>query len=139
MQRTLLLILLVTFLGSCESENSSTNDSSTLTGILTGRVELYSTEGSYVFDRQGVSVSIDGTNIRVMTTAEGKWVIPSLPMGTYVITFEKPGYGMEKVFGYQFTGGGTAYFDLIDLAGEQLDKIRFDSFTFSRNDDLGEL
>lgn len=80
----------------------------TLTGTLIGSVSLYTQCGS-AQTHDGVLITIEGTTRSTTSDATGRWEFSQLPTGTYVFAFSKPGYGTYKTFGYQFTGGGTAY------------------------------
>jgi len=80
-----------------------------LSGTITGLVNLIDTNGVQPANRSGISVSIDGTTKSAVTDSTGKWTINALTTGIYAITISKANYGMTKHINLQFVGGGTTY------------------------------
>jgi hypothetical protein len=81
-----------------------------LSGAIKGFVSLYKEDGSDLIDYSGVKVSLDGfPNDTTTTDKNGKWTLQNIQTGTYTITFNKIGYGIQKIIGYQFAGGGDAF------------------------------
>jgi hypothetical protein len=100
-----LLAVLMLFLG-CESDQQVTNITVTgLKGTLEGRVRF----DDMIPPFGGVLVTIEGTNFSALSDDQGYWAVSDLPAGTYVIRYEKEGYGLKKKFGIQFVGGGISY------------------------------
>ena len=93
------LLIVLSFFSSCAK------DEGLLTGSLIGFVSLYETDNTFVEDRSGVVVSVDGKKISTQTDTNGRYVLSGLTTGTYNLTFAKSGYGTVKEIGFQFTGG----------------------------------
>jgi hypothetical protein len=108
MRAALLIVIPALLLGSCKSDPGSPGG--TLVGNLHGRLMLYDQCGDTVADRSGVTVAIEGTRYSTRTGADGTWTIKDLPTGTYVVSITKDDFSTDKYFGYQFVGGGEAYF-----------------------------
>ncbi|MCB0710834.1 MAG: carboxypeptidase regulatory-like domain-containing protein [Ignavibacteriae bacterium] len=101
-------ILLVLFLFSCSSNPN--NPGNGLSGNLSGKIILENGFLQEESDHSGAIVEAVGTSYRTESTVDGSWRLENLPAGTYVIKVSKDGYTHRKVFGYQFVGGGEAYF-----------------------------
>ncbi len=105
----------------------------TLTGSMTGFVTLFQSDGSRAYDQSGVAVNVQGTSLSAMTDSTGKWTFSGLSTGTYIVTYNKKGYGMSEQQGLQFVGGGsTDYLGNIMMAqppdfSVSLTSIRFDT------------
>ncbi len=83
------------------------------TGILTGDIQgvVFLRNGDVdIADRSGVTVTIGTLVFRGVSNPDGTWKIEGLPTGTYTVSFSKPGFGIYKVFSYQFVGGGMTYY-----------------------------
>jgi hypothetical protein len=90
------------------------------TGKLTGSLELHTLDGSLLADASGVTVSVEGTSCKAISAADGTWHIDGLPSGTYMIDYSKTGFAGFRILGYQFTGGGEAFIEDVDVVlGEQ--------------------
>jgi hypothetical protein len=86
-----------------------------LSGSMTGFVTLVDSEGNYLFDNSGVSVSAQGTSFSTTTDSSGKWVLNGLTSGSYNFIETKPGYGMSEQQDIQFVGDNGV--DLGDING----------------------
>jgi hypothetical protein len=110
------LFIIALIAGGCSKAESPVGSSSSeMTGNLIGWVILKHTSGVDITDKSGVSVNVEGTPYATTTDANGKWTLTNLPSGTYTVTISKAGYGTYRQFGYQFVGGGNAYFSDLTL------------------------
>ena len=112
----LTLLILSTMLPGCDTEGPQGPAGPNLTGDLIGFVTLTDLSGVQMSDRGGVTVSVEGSTISAVTDSSGRWVLRSLSMGTFDITFSKTGYGTRKSTGYQFVGGGQASYGTTSLS-----------------------
>ncbi len=100
-----LLSTLPLFLLGC---NSSTD--SGLTGDIIGYANLADLNGALVSD-SGVTIAIEGTSIKTTSAKDGRWVLSSVPTGTYSIVFSDSGYGTFKRNGFQVVGSGQVFYN----------------------------
>ena len=107
-----LLVLLYMF-SACKS-NPTTQviyTGSGIPGTILGKVILYDTlydNLGYVIldDASGVTVSVEGATLKAITDKDGKYSIPDVPPGTYLIAFSKDGFATDKLH-LSFAGNGT--------------------------------
>ena len=85
-------------LAGCKS-SSTTPSSSAPTGVLSGRVLLYSGAGGAITVDTGVTVSVSGSSVTASTNDSGKWVLPVIEAGNYTLTFTQSGFGSVMQFG----------------------------------------
>ncbi|MGE3801408.1 MAG: carboxypeptidase-like regulatory domain-containing protein [Candidatus Kapaibacterium sp.] len=104
-----LSIFLVLFLFSCSSNPNDPGQR--LSGNISGKIILENGFLQEESDHSGAIVEVVGTSYRTESTVDGSWRLENLPAGTYVIKVSKDGYTHRKTFGYQFVGGGEAYFN----------------------------
>ncbi len=119
---SLLLFLLALFPG-CGMEGP---EGPTMTGNLAGVSYIYDLNVVKAADNSGITVTAEGTGISAVTGADGRWVLSQLPMGTYILTASKAGYGTSKSIGYQFVGGGQSWygeFSISELPGYRVDGL----------------
>lgn len=111
-----LLALLLMFGSGC-SDKELPSEPTRMTGTLKGKIYLASYDpAEYPLPTDSATISIDGTNISTTADSNGYWVLNNLPAGIHNITFSRPGFAPYREIGYQFVGGGTAYFkELISL------------------------
>ncbi len=107
------VVLCCAFLLSCG--NDPNDPGSGLSGVLSGKVILEDAYGVELSDKSGAVIEVEGTSFRTETEADGSWRFGNLPAGTYVLKFSKGGFTHRKIFGYQFVGGGEAYFPEVYL------------------------
>jgi hypothetical protein len=81
----------------------------TVTGNLTGFVEMANEYGTELSTFAGVTVAIEGTSHQAVSDVDGKWLISDLPMGTYNLVFAKAGFGTCRKYAFEVAGEGTAY------------------------------
>ena len=113
----ILLIGLMLFSLSCKKDDltaSTGKADSIVTGDLYGQVSLNNIDGTHPSDYSGVTVTAEGTTIFSTTTAGGQFVLADLSAGIHTLVFSKPGYGVMKIPGYQFLGGGETRLAGID-------------------------
>jgi hypothetical protein len=110
MRKTFLLALIV--MAAC---GKSSNNHSVVTpvgevkkGNITGQVILFDAEGNQAADNSGVAVSADNTSINAKTAANGRWVLDSVPAGTYDVSYAKAGYGTVKTMGLNHQANNNA-------------------------------
>lgn len=125
MSNTWLAVIFTTLFvfSACESETIQSNSpgGASLIGNVSGRVRLVDTTYHYsdgyisMPDRSGVVVRIEGTTFQASSDANGIWIIPNVPSGTYTASFDKPGFGRKKVYNIQHIGNGTLYLPEITL------------------------
>lgn len=114
--------------GSQGPAGANGKGSSTDTASITGNTTLYS-EFNQKTDPSGVIVTLAaGSQQHTDTTdANGNFVFPGIPTGTYDLTFQKPGYGTMKLFGLSHFGGGafptrTGTIDLLQMPAKTAPK-----------------
>jgi len=80
------------------------------TASIIGSTIAYS-EFNQKTDPSGIIVTlVSGTQQHKDTTdANGNFLFPGIPTGTYDLTFQKTGYGTMKLFGLSHFGGGTSF------------------------------
>jgi hypothetical protein len=80
------------------------------TGTLVGSARLIIASGGFSANHSGIKVtaSTEGTEISTTTEMSGRWQLQNVPSGTYVLSFEKSGYGTYKVPAYVFAAPGKA-------------------------------
>lgn len=81
------------------------------TGTIAGSAALYDRTGTSRNAPEthgGVTVSLEGTEFRTVTAADGSWTIAGVPQGIYTISYSREGYSPEKIVSYQFIGSGRA-------------------------------
>ena len=110
-----LLVLLYIFSG-CKSNPTSvvyTNDGKpgTIVGQVTLIDSLYKLNEGYTIlsDASGVEVSIDGTQLKGITDANGRFSIENIPPGAYWLIFKKDGFATYHEGVIDFPGNGTDY------------------------------
>jgi hypothetical protein len=136
MKRLIVSILtLVIGLSSCEKSDSPTL-SDVIPGNISGHLEIYESN-----DHSGAFVSLKGTNISTQTDKDGKWLLENVNPGVYDIIFSKPGYDTTEVYGFQYTGNGTAYCEFHEILGATETRY-YDDFTnwkiFKTNDNTAQ-
>jgi hypothetical protein len=103
-----ILLAAVVWLGCSDSNgtNDGSGGNSSLTGDLTGTINLIDFRGYSKLNKSGVLVQLDGTPYSAITDSLGVWTIHNLPTRTYSITFSKEGCCTWKDKSFSFTGGG---------------------------------
>jgi hypothetical protein len=103
------LLLLLSFL-SCKESNTDTIVPATKADIF-GFVSLYD-EAISLAGNSGMKVSVQGSSplISATTDANGKFVLPDVPFGTYTLVYEKVGYGTYKKPGVVHSTDGSSTF-----------------------------
>lgn len=76
-------------------------------GNIVGFVNLIDERGNEVDDKSGINVSMEGISSSADTNEDGRFELTDVPVGTYNLLFDKPGYGVNKRFSYQFIGGNV--------------------------------
>ena len=87
------------------------------TAPITGTVALYD-EGPNAVEKNGMTVTVDGTTLKATSGADGKFTIANVPFGNKTLLFEKTGYGTHKVFNVDHklnSGLGTALTNTVSL------------------------
>ncbi len=93
---------------------------------------LHDERGGGILDT-GVTVTLsNATPAKTVTTDfHGRFEIDSIAPGTYDLTYEKPGYGTYKTFGFVLPGGNTAVsagkINLVKLATAVVDSLAVDT------------
>ncbi|HCL84101.1 MAG TPA: hypothetical protein DIC22_09000 [Chitinophagaceae bacterium] len=115
--RALLVMYIFGFLFSCTKTNvvgaagpqgpNGTDGISTITGTISGKVELYDSLGKAITDNSGATVLFENTSpqISVTTQADGSFTTPLMSSGFYNISISKGGFGTMKLLRFQNTGG----------------------------------
>lgn len=96
--KCLVLVASALFLVACDEKDIA------LKGDVIGFVRLLDENGSEILDRSGVMVSLSDQHTAT-TDASGKFEINGVPAGSYIVTYEKEGYGTYKSFNFSFAGG----------------------------------
>jgi hypothetical protein len=86
-----------------------------LSGNLIGSVTMVDSLNRSIQDKSGMSIilypKLDSTN----TNSDGSWQLNNVPAGIYDITFAKPSFYTQKIFQFQFVGGGSYSFYPISM------------------------
>lgn len=98
MKKYFIIIVMVVLSGCVEKDVP-------LEGTVVGFVRLLDKDGGELLDRSGVKVTMNNEYI-VNTDASGRFEINGVDAGTYIVTFEKPGFGTYKNYNFSFAGGG---------------------------------
>jgi hypothetical protein len=108
-KKILFILLLVSFL-SCKKSSTDTIVPVTKADII-GLVSLYD-EAISQAGNSGMKVSVQGSSplISATTDANGKFVLPEVPFGTYTLVYEKAGYGTYKKPGVVHSTDGSSTF-----------------------------
>jgi len=105
----ILVLLLFTFVLFTGCENNDVVGVVTRANII-GSVNLYD-EGTNPLPKNGMTVTVVGSSplISTVTDANGSFVLPDMPFGTYTLSFEKAGFGTYKMTGvaHKNTGSST--------------------------------
>ncbi len=69
------------------------------TGSLVGFVKLYSEYGMIIEDRQGVTITVVGSDpeVSATTNSAGRYEIYNLQTGTYMLVFSKEGFSTDSL------------------------------------------
>lgn len=94
----IIIILIVLFSGCVERDIA-------LEGNIIGFVRLLDKDGIELADRSGVKITMNN-KYTVTTDASGKFELQGVEVGTYLVVFEKPGFGTYKKYNFTFAGGG---------------------------------
>lgn len=88
-------LILFVACGSDDDNKEETPDSAS----ITGEVVLYDDGIELMDNSSGMKVSIEGKEeYSAITDEEGQYTLEDLPLDTYVLKFEKDGYGTFKLF-----------------------------------------
>ena len=99
-----LVLLLFVLVTSCSDSNNNTPLTS---GNITGSVDLFD-EGVMQIDNSNMTVKIEGTQFSARTDANGNFTLTDVPFGTYILIYEKSGYGTFKKFNLEHTNTGSS-------------------------------
>lgn len=91
------------------------------TAAISGSVILYD-EATTLLDKSNMNVKVVGTTplIQTTTNAEGKFVLPEVPFGTYTLEYSKSGFGTFKKIGVVHgTNGQATVISPIPSLGQQ--------------------
>lgn len=115
-------------------------------GELTGFVQLRNEDFSLKTDHSGVTVSAESNGAKLTATSaqNGKFTLPTVPMGTYTLTYERSGHATMKVFGVQHIGGSSApsvvpIQDIRALSTTQITNLKLAKIEISQFDDKPRL
>lgn len=99
MNSSKLLLVACLSLVSCYSGNDPSADATPNAADVTGSVFLYD-EGVSRVANDNLTVMVENSNPMksALTDAEGRFVIPDVPLGTFNLVFKKNGYGTFKLF-----------------------------------------
>jgi len=99
--------------GNTGPNGISTND----TGTISGKLAVYNEFSNKENDFSGAIVTMSSGNLTVKDTSDaaGAYQFRGLPTGTYNFTYEKPGYGMYKIFGVSHIPTGTNETEVQDV------------------------
>ena len=79
-------------------------------GDIVGFIDMVDRYGNELDDKSGVSVSIDGTDIKTITNELGRYKLTDVPVGTYKIIYKRSDFGALVIESYQFVGGDVPAF-----------------------------
>jgi hypothetical protein len=101
---TLSLLLILGFT-SCSDSGDSTPAPITKANII-GSVNLYD-EGTMQIENSGMTVKLEVTGFSATTDTNGDFTLLDSPFGTYILIYEKSGFGTFKTFNLEHTNTGA--------------------------------
>ncbi len=114
MKRTILLMLMVLFLTTCEENNYYNTDprwyNDAMHGSIIGKVLQYTSNASVIVSQ------VHPVDSAVINDADGSFEIPDLPIGNYDITIKADNYRIYKLCNVMVHGAGNTYVGEIDLS-----------------------
>jgi outer membrane receptor protein involved in Fe transport len=112
LKQTLITILLVIIGSSIFAQE---------TGKITGTVTDKKTGETLI----GVTVKIKGTSKGMATDVDGKYAIPTLAKGNYILVFQYIGYGSKEISDVIVASGKTTVFDIVldEAGGQKLNEV----------------
>ena len=129
------LLLVLSFIG-CKDKSAPVNP--TLPGDISGKISLYTDNGTILQDRSDVQVSIESTSLSTITSSDGSWKLSRVPIGDYTsrLVFTKAGFITVKAFVY--TTKGEPYY-LGNMSMAQVPPVKVTELHVSRPDEGGNL
>lgn len=106
LRATILFIFCTLILIGCDSEIAPYDLTK---GDIIGSVVIMDTLNQSVLNPAGVTVRIEGTNYVTISDSNGYWQLNDVPLGTYILDYERADAGRKKVFNVQHVGNGTLY------------------------------
>ena len=105
------------------------------TGDVKGQVVLYTEFGAMETEQGGAVVTFQsGSSDRSVTTdAEGSFVAEDIPMGTYNLRMEKPGFASRTIPGYRLIGGENPTYANLAITRPSTTTITDLTASFSQN------
>ena len=107
MKKIIAAVFFICVLFSCKKENPKVEDpviQPVTTGDLKGKVYQYDQYGNaYVTGLNTTTVTIDSIGKTTVTDAEGRYSFTGISSGIYTILFKKPGSGVIKLKGVNYT------------------------------------
>jgi len=95
MRRYILFILIISLFGCQKSDDESANEPPT--GDILGNVVLRDDLDNNLDDWSGMNVRLkENDNFFAVTDKDGDFEIENVPLGTYTLIYEKPGFGTFK-------------------------------------------
>jgi TonB-dependent receptor len=112
LKQTLITILFV-IIGSSIFAQETGKISGTVTDKKTGETLI------------GVTVKIKGTSKGMATNVDGKYAIPTLAKGNYILVFQYIGYGSKEISDVIVASGKTTVFDIVldEAGGQKLNEV----------------
>ena len=126
------IVVLFLVFGGCKRDPITP---ASVSGNISGYVQLYDADGNPDISSAGVNVTISGLSSVSQTNDSGQWTLSGLSQGVYTIIFSKEGYGLTKIIAYQFVGNGTAYVDEVGMSRPSTEIINFQDFSVMLNPD----
>src|SRR5688572_10492567 len=103
------LLLAVVFLCGCSEDPATSTTTTSGLGTLVGKVYVCDPFGEWTVNHAGVTLELEGTNLRAVSDTAGIWTIHNIPPGTYILLIKKDGYVTNKEFNIIIPGKGTLY------------------------------
>lgn len=97
MKKYVIVIVMIVFFGCVERDI-------TLKGNIVGFVRLLDKDGNELIDRSGIKITMNN-KYTATTNSSGKFELNGVEVGTYIVVFEKPGFGTYKKYNFTFAGG----------------------------------
>ena len=96
--------------------------------LLSGRVQLYDGLGNALATDTGVMVSVNGSSATANTNDSGQWLLSGIAVGSYTLTFTKPGFGTVKQFGDSVILSDTIHVPTVAMSQAPADVISLQAF-----------
>ncbi|MGE5458804.1 MAG: carboxypeptidase-like regulatory domain-containing protein [Methanococcaceae archaeon] len=126
----LVSIISIFIISGCKNEEQVIVAPS-LTGEITGSVNVLDYFLLNPEPRDSVKITLVGTSYTAYTDSMGKFTLKNVPAGIYDILYKKNGYSYTKIFNQQFVGNGKLYLEPAYIY--ELPEFKFETITLEQD------